>query len=112
MLEQPIYSKDNKVIITPIGKALARYNQEVGDNLLITLQDKTTFIRIYAITKDIFLKWADNDEDYCKGNNFDEVIIAGQYVDFGVPLQADGTLYTRITFCGREAGASLVVIEK
>jgi len=112
MLEQPIYSKDNKVIITPVGLALARNVQALGDSYLINLQSATTFVRVYAISKDVYLKWATSDENYCTAGNFDEVVIAGQYVDFGVPTQTDGKLFSRMTFVGRESGATVIVIEK
>ena len=112
MIEQAIDSLGGKLNITPTGLALARHIQALGDSFLINLQATTSFVRVYAISKDVFFKWATSDEDYCTAGNFDEVVIAGQYVDFGVPNQANGKKFSRITFVGREAGSTVVVIEK
>jgi hypothetical protein len=110
MIELPIDTYKNQ--ITPQGLTLNRTVQALGDSFLLTLQANTTFIRVYAISKDIYLKWATADEDYCTAGNFDEVIPASQYVDFSIPTQTNGKKFTRITFVGREAGSTLIVIEK
>jgi len=98
--------------VTPAGVALARHVQAIGDSYLINLESRTTFVRVYAISKDVYFKWATSDEDYCKANNFDEVVVAGQYIDFGVPYQTNGVKFSRMTFVGREAGSTVIVIEK
>ncbi len=112
MNELPIDSLGHIMQITPKGLALARTVQALGDSFLLTLSSTTTLIRVYAISKDAYLKWATTDEDYCTAGNFDEVIPAGQYVDFGVPYQIDGKKFSRVTFVGREAGSTIVVTEK
>jgi len=92
--------------------AKARTVQALTSSFLVTLQTTTKFIRVYAISKDIYLKWASNGEDYCKATNFDEIIPASQYIDFAVPRKTDGTQYSLVQFVGREAGSTVVVIEK
>jgi len=110
--ELPIDRFGAKMQITPQGVALARTVQALGQSFLINLQSGTSFVRVYAITKDVYFKWANSDEDYCKADNFDEVIPAGNYIDFGVPYQTDGVRFSRMTFVGRESGATVIVIEK
>lgn len=113
MLETPIDSIGHLMPnSTPQGLALARTVQAIGASFLINLQSATSFVRVYAISKDVYLKWATSDEDYCKAGNFDEVIPAGQYIDFGVPYQTDGVRFSRMTFVGRESGSTVIVIEK
>jgi len=112
MIEQAVDSNGNKITTSPVGLTLARHVQALGDSYLITLQTGTTFVRVYAISKDVYLKWATADEDYCTAGNFDEVIITGSYLDLGIPTQTDGKKFTRMTFVGREAGATVVVLEK
>lgn len=103
---RPLYN------ITPRATALERHVKALTDSFHIALDDDTTFIRVYAIAKDVYLKWADNGEDYVTSENFDEVIPAGQFIDMFVALQANGQLYDHIQVVGREAGATVVVIEK
>ena len=103
---RPLYT------ITPRGLALARTVKALTSSFLIVFTGSTTVLRVSAIAKDVYLKWATNDEDSCKATNFDEMIIAGTYVDLYVPLKADGTNYSRAHFIGREAGATVVVVEK
>jgi len=112
MLEQQINAKGNKVIITPKGLASARTVRALVASSLLTLQSDTTFLRVYAISKDVYLKWATTDTDYCKATNFDEVIPAGQYIDLSVPTQTDGGKFSRVMFVGRESGSTVIVIEK
>ena len=70
----------------------------------ITLNAATTFIQVYAIAKDVYLKWG---TDNVTAANFDEVIPAGQYLYFVVP---NGQ--TAVNLIEREAGATIIVIEK
>lgn len=99
--------------VTPKGVALARNVLTPDASQNIALNSDTTYLRVYAIAKDVYLKWALNDQDYCKADNFDEVIPAGQVIDFGIPVLATtGQLYDNVQFVGRESGATVVVIEK
>ena len=98
--------------IAPRATAIARTVKAIVSSFHIELNAETQFIRVYAIAKDIFLKWADNSVDYVTVLNFDEVIPTGQYVDLIVPLQADGTPYEGVHLVGRESGSTVVVIEK
>ena len=70
----------------------------------MTLNAATTFISVYAITKDIYFKWGTAD---VTAANFDEVIPAGQIRDFIVP-----DAITAVNFIEREASATLIVVEK
>jgi len=99
--------------ILPPATALARtVDSSIDSATNIKLNDETTLIQVYAITKDVYLKWADNDKDYVKADNFDEVIIAGTIVNLLVPRKRDGTFYTEISVLSREASATVIVIEK
>lgn len=79
---------------------------------LITLNANTRFVKVYAVAQDVYLKWAENDTDWCTGANFDEVIISGSQRVFAVPVHTDGVSFTRIMLVGRVAGSTVVVIEK
>ena len=108
---RPLYN------LTPVATALARSVSTVNSSTLITFNDDTRFIRVYAVAKDVYLKWATDSEDYCTAENFDEVIPAGQYIDFGLPLRQgldtnNGVAYDFIHLLGRESGATAIVIEK
>lgn len=70
----------------------------------IVLNTATTFIQVYAITKDVYLKWGAAD---VTSSNFDEVIPAGQVVGLAVP---DGV--TALNVIERESSAAVIVIEK
>ena len=110
MIELPTDKYGNPMQITPSGVALARtLDASIDSDTPITLNTNTTWIRVYAIAKDVYLKWG---VDPCAVGTFDEVIIAGQYLDLAVPLQSNGTIFTDIHVIGREAGATVIVIEK
>jgi len=110
--ELPADFLGSNVQITLKGTALARTVQALGSSFLINLNSATKFVRVYAISKDAYMKWAESDTDYCKADNFDEFIPAGQYIDFAVPVQEDGVHFSRLTFVGRESGSTIVVVEK
>lgn len=110
MIEIPTDKYGRPIQITPLGTALARtVDASISASTEITLNTLTTFIRVYAIAKDVYLRWGIEDIDT---NTFDEVIPAGQFLDLAVPLQPDGTLYNAINVIEREAGATVIVIEK
>lgn len=83
-------------------------NQTVNDSLdsssEITLNTATSFLQVYAITKDVYLKWGTDD---CTAANFDEVIPAGKIMNFLVP---EGQ--TAINLLERESAATAIVLEK
>ena len=70
----------------------------------ITLNGATSNIKVYAITKDVYLKWGTTD---VSASNFDEVIPAGSVLNVGVP-----TGQTAINLIEREASATAIVIER
>ncbi|MFA5395229.1 MAG: hypothetical protein WC346_04345 [Methanogenium sp.] len=93
------------IVGTPDAVALARtVDSSISSSTEITLNKATSYIRVYAIAKDVYLKWGTDD---VTDSNFDEVIPAGQVFDFLVP---DGE--TAINVIQREATASVIIIEK
>ena len=100
--------KDNNGIamqLTPSSTALARtVDASVSSSTEITLNASTKFIRVYAIDKDVYLKWGTDD---VTASNFDEVIPANQIVDLVVPVSQ-----TAINLIERAASATVIVIEK
>lgn len=101
-----VYNTNLKVV------ALERTVQALGASFLITLQADTKFIEVYAIAQDVLLRWADNDTDFVKIENFHEIIRAGSKEVYAVPNQIDGAPYTRIMLVGRVAGSTAIVLEK
>jgi len=92
-------------LITPDVVALARtVDASLSASSEITLHKQTTMLRVYAISKDVYLKWG---ETSVTAANFDEVIPAGKILDFKVP---NGQ--TAINLIQREASASAIVVEK
>ncbi len=100
------HSEDKLVtIITPDVVALTRtIDTSLSVSSEITLNKQTTMLRVYAISKDVYLKWGTSNVAVV---NFDEVIPAGQVFDFKVP---NGV--TAINLIEREASATVIVIEK
>ena len=103
-----IYTAQNLMalgLLTPNVVSLATtLDATISASTEITLNKATTFISVFAITKDIYLKWGTDD---VTSSNMDEIIVAGQVRNFIVP---DGI--TAVNFIEREASATLVVIEK
>ncbi len=101
----------------PCATALARNVQALTTSFGIRLNTLTTIIRVYAIAKDVYLRWGVNGESYAKSDNFDEVIPAGSVYDFAVPVMTtedadNGSTFPWVFFIGREAGATIIVTEK
>lgn len=91
--------------ITPRGTALARtVNSSLSSSVEITLHADTTFLRIYALSQDVYLRWGIEN---CNASTFDEVIPAGQVVDLAVP---DG--FNAFNVIERTTSATIIVIEK
>ena len=96
--------------ITPASTALARtVDSTISSSTEVDFNASTTFMRVYAITQDIYMKWGTTA---VTSSNFDEVIPANQICDFYIPYQSSGVLYTAATFIERTASATLVCIEK
>lgn len=114
MISRERLPKDGNSIamqLTPASVALARtIDATISSSTEITLNASTTIIRVYAIDKDVYLKWGTDD---VTASNFDEVIPANQIVDLMVPTVATtGVLYTAINLIERSATATVIVIEK
>lgn len=97
--------------LTPSVIALARtVDATISGSTEITLNASTSMIRVYAIDKDVYMKWGTTD---VASDNFDEVIPANQICDFVVPQQSGTTsLYTAVNFIERAATGGIIVIEK
>lgn len=90
---------------TPNVVALARtVDPTISSSAEIVLNKKTSIIRVYAFTKDVYLRWGTSD---VSATTFDEVIPAGQVMDFLIPENI-----TAINLIEREATAGVIVIEK
>lgn len=99
------WSNPISIVSTPDAVALAQtVSNSINTSTEIVLNPATTYIRVYAIAKDVYLKWG---TDNVTSSNFDEVIPAGQVFDFLVPENI-----TAINLIEREAGATVIVIEK
>ncbi len=93
------------VVTTPDVVALCRtIDSSLSTSSAIVLDKQTTMLRVYAISKDVYLKWG---FVAVTAANFDEVIPAGKILDFKVP---NGR--TAIRLIEREASATVIVIEK
>ena len=101
----PTYEDGQGMQITPRGVSLARtVNGSLSASVEITLHVDTTFLRCYATTQDVYLRWGLEDAN---SSLFDEIIPAGQVVDLAVP---DG--FTTFNVIERASSAAIVIIEK
>lgn len=91
-----------------LAPEVAAINRTVDNSIStsteITLDKATTYLQVYAIAKDVYLKWGTAD---VTASNFDEVIPAGQVFHFLKPENV-----TAVNLIEREAGATVIVIEK
>ena len=92
--------------------ALERNVLVATSSVYVEFNSETTFITVHAVSKDIYLKWADDDQDYCNATNFDEMIESGTHRVFAIPTQYTGVPYTGIQCVSRESGGTVIVIEK
>lgn len=91
--------------LTPDVVALARtLDASISGSTEIVFNGATSYIEVYAIAKDVYLKWGTAD---VTASNFDEVIPAGQIREFLLP---EGI--TAVNLIEREASATVIVIEK
>jgi|SRR3990167_1111563 len=108
--ELPTYEHGQPMQITPKGTALHRtVDATISTSTEITLNTATTFLRCYAITEDVYLRWGIED---CNESLFDEVIPANQIVDLAVPVDSEGVKFTAFNVIERTASAIIIVIEK
>lgn len=99
------------VNIMPSSVALARtVNATLSSTQEITLNAETDMLRVYAISQDVYLKWGTDD---VTASNFDQVIPAGQILDFlSLPVDsATGEKFTAVNLIERSSGATVIVIE-
>jgi hypothetical protein len=93
-----------KLQLSPAKAALARtVDATISTTTQIVLNAATSFLRVYAINKDVYLKWGTTAVD---ATNFDQVIPAGQIVDLVPPDET-----TAVNLIEREASATVIVIE-
>jgi hypothetical protein len=103
--EQASYGTGQPMNITPRGVSLTRsVNASLSSSTEITLNTRTTFIRLYAIAQDVYLRWGIEN---CNASTFDEVVPVGQVLDLSVPAG-----YTAFNAIERVSGATLIVVEK
>lgn len=97
--------------LTPSTTALGRLvSASISSSTIRDLTAGTSMIRVYAIDKDIYLKWGSTAVD---ATNFDEVIPANQVVDLVVPKNpATNALFNTIRVIERAATATIILIEK
>lgn len=95
-----------KIILdSPDVLALARtVDATISSSTEITLNKETTFVQVYAIAKDVYLKWGTAD---VTASNFDEIIPAGQVKTYMVPSGISA-----LNVIEREATATVIIIEK
>jgi len=108
--QAPTYEDGQIMQITPKGVALARtVNASLSSSIEITLNTATVFIRCYAISQDIYLRWGIEDAN---ASLFDEIIPAGQVVDLSIPFDQNGNKFAAFNVIERTASATIIVIEK
>lgn len=111
--EIPTNPNGQVIPLTPDRVTLARtVSATISSSTQITFNASTKFLRVYAIDKDVYLKWGTTA---CSSSNFDEVIPANQVVDLIVPKDLSLTtpaLFTAATVIERAATATIIVIEK
>lgn len=96
--------------LAPSGVALQQtVNSTLSSAQTITFNASSVFLRCYATSQDVYLKWGTTA---VTSSNFDDIIPAGQIVDFFIPLQSTGVRYTACTLIERSASASIVAIER
>lgn len=107
----PKDANNSTISLSPSTIALARtVDATISSSTEVTFNAATTIIRVYALDKDVYMKWGTAD---VTAANFDEVIPANQICDFIVPIETQpSTLYTAANFIERAATAGLIVIEK
>lgn len=99
--------------LTPRATSVATHViSDLSSNYHIEINTLSSFIRVYAKTKDVYLKWGEDSEDYVTAVDFDEIIPADQYIDLVVPLKANGSEYDHVHLVQSTASATAVIIEK
>lgn len=110
MKQQPTFEDGQGMQITPKGVALTRtVVSSLATSQEITMNTNTTFVRLYALTQDVYLRWGIEN---CNASTFDEVIPANQILDVAVPEDSNGVKFTAFNVIERTSSATLIVIEK
>ncbi|MDQ3008819.1 MAG: hypothetical protein M3Q81_04460 [bacterium] len=110
MVSLPLDDNGKTINLAPSKAAIARtLTSSISSSTQVTLNSESRFLQVYAIDKDVFMKWGTTAVTTA---NFDELILAGQRYDFDVARESNGTLHTALTFIERAATATLVVIQK
>lgn len=96
--------------LTPSRTALARtVDTTISTSTQVDFNSATTFIRVYAIDKDVYLKWGTTA---VTSGNFDEVIPANQIVDLVLPFSSAGVRYPSVNLIERASTGGFILIEK
>ncbi len=99
------------IALSPSVVALSQgVNASISSSSTLAITDGATILRIYAVDKDIFLKWGSTA---VTSSNFDEVIPANQICDFVIPIEVQpSTLYTTCRVIERSATATMIYTQK
>lgn len=113
MAQKANIPKDGNRIAAQLTPSVVALSQAVSSSIssssTIAVTAGATFIRIYAISQDIYLKWGSTA---VTSSNFDEVIPAGQICDFFIPVDSTGATYTTMRVIERTATATIIWIQK
>jgi hypothetical protein len=100
----PVDGNAHPMQLAPAKVALAQtLDTTISSSTEIALNALTTFLRVYAKSQDIYLKWGADD---VTNANFDAIIPAGQIMDFVIPANV-----TAVNFLEYAASAVLIALE-
>lgn len=107
----PLTDRGDTYSFPPATVAIARtLDASISTSTEITLNAETSYIEVYAIAQDVYLKWGVDD---VTAANSDEIILAGTKERFAIPkVAATNALFTAIKLIERVAGATVIVYEK
>lgn len=98
--------------LVPSKLALATtLNASLSSSIDITLNTKTTYIEVSAITKPVLLKWGTGAASAASGG-FDEIVQPGLSKAFYVPNDVNGKMETDVNIIEQAASATVIVVEK
>lgn len=98
-------------MLSPAKTALSQgVNSSISSSTTLAITAGATILRIYAVDKDILLKWGSTA---VTTSNFDEVVPANQICDFVIPVETlPDVLYTTCRVIERSATATMIYTQK
>lgn len=111
MATLPKDANNSTMLLSPSSATLAQgVNASISSSATLAITAGATILRIYAVDKDIFLKWGSTT---VSSSNFDEVIPANQICDLVIPIETQpSTLYTTCRVIERAATATMIYTQK